>query len=719
MPVSNSTNNSIKPRFFNRELSWLAFNERVLDQAFSEKYPLLERTRFLSFVSSNLDQFYEIRVAGLMQKVDAGITRPSLDGSQPKELLEEVRNRAHAMSQREYSCWRDVLKPALATEKVFFKEIDELTKAEFTWLRAYFRREVFPVLTPLAVDPTHPFPLILNKSLNLFVSLRNLRKKQAKPLKAVVQVPRILPRLVRIEAEGSTDTFVFLSDVVRHFVSDLFPGHEALGAWAFRITRNSHLYVDEEEVENLLLSIEDELHNRRRGAAVRLEIDDSIDKDVLDYLLKSLNLSEKDVLKINGPINLYRLMKLVDLVDRDDLKFSPFEAFVPQQLAIRENLFDQISNNDHLLHHPYDSFSPMVEFLRQAAIDPEVFAIKLTIYRTSGDSPIVKALMDAAQNGKQVTAMVELKARFDEEANVQWSRKMEEVGVHVVYGLAGLKTHCKCCLVVRREGKKLKRYAHLGTGNYNPSTAKTYTDYSLFTAKAAFTADMANLFNTLTGYTRKPVFKKLLVAPFNLHESMIRKIQHESKMASSGKEARIIIKVNSLIDPEIIQSLYEASQAGVKVDLIVRGICGLVPGVKGLSENIKVRSLLGRFLEHSRVYYFKNSPVGESTYLGSPDWMPRNFFRRVEVVFPVEEKIMQEGILQTMEDILSDNSMASELRQNGNYVPAPKRRRKEFSVQDHLITLSQEKQALTLEKVRSGRAPGESENQSKTNQEQA
>ena len=719
MPVSNSTNNSIKPRFFNRELSWLAFNERVLDQAFSEKYPLLERTRFLSFVSSNLDQFYEIRVAGLMQKVDAGITRPSLDDSQPKELLEEVRNRAHAMSQREYSCWRDVLKPALATEKVFFKEIDELTKAEFTWLRAYFRREVFPVLTPLAVDPTHPFPLILNKSLNLFVSLRNLRKKQAKPLKAVVQVPRILPRLVRIEAEGSTDTFVFLSDVVRHFVSDLFPGHEALGAWAFRITRNSHLYVDEEEVENLLLSIEDELHNRRRGAAVRLEIDDSIDKDVLDYLLKSLNLSEKDVLKINGPINLYRLMKLVDLVDRDDLKFSPFEAFVPQQLAIRENLFDQISNNDHLLHHPYDSFSPMVEFLRQAAIDPEVFAIKLTIYRTSGDSPIVKALMDAAQNGKQVTAMVELKARFDEEANVQWSRKMEEVGVHVVYGLAGLKTHCKCCLVVRREGKKLKRYAHLGTGNYNPSTAKTYTDYSLFTAKAAFTADMANLFNTLTGYTRKPVFKKLLVAPFNLHESMIRKIQHESKMASSGKEARIIIKVNSLIDPEIIQSLYEASQAGVKVDLIVRGICGLVPGVKGLSENIKVRSLLGRFLEHSRVYYFKNSPVGESTYLGSPDWMPRNFFRRVEVVFPVEEKSMQEGILQTMENILSDNSMASELRQNGNYVPAPKRRRKEFSVQDHLITLSQEKQALTLEKVRSGRTPGESENQSKANQEQA
>ena len=699
MPVSNSTNNSIKPRFFNRELSWLAFNERVLDQAFSEKYPLLERTRFLSFVSSNLDQFYEIRVAGLMQKVDAGITRASLDGSQPKELLEEVRNRAHAMSQREYSCWRDVLKPALAKEKIAFKEIEELNKSEFTWLRAYFRREVFPVLTPLAVDPTHPFPLILNKSLNLFVSLRNLRKKQPPPLKAVVQVPRILPRLVRIEADENKDTFVFLSDVVRHFVSDLFPGHEALGAWAFRITRNSHLYVDEEEVENLLLSIEDELHNRRRGAAVRLEIDDSIDKDVLDYLLRSLNLSEQDVLKINGPINLYRLMKLADLVDRDDLKFPPFEAHVPKALGLREHLFDQISKKDHLLHHPYDSFNPMVEFLRRAAIDPEVFAIKLTIYRTSGDSPIVKALMDAAQNGKQVTAMVELKARFDEEANVQWSRKMEEVGVHVVYGLAGLKTHCKCCLVVRREGKKLKRYAHLGTGNYNPSTAKTYTDYSLFTAKAAFTSDMANLFNTLTGYTRKPVFKKLLVAPFNLHDSMLQKIQNESKMAQAGKGARIIIKVNSLIDPEIIQALYEASQAGVKIDLIVRGICGLIPGVKGMSDNIRVRSLLGRFLEHSRVYYFKNSPTGENTYLGSPDWMPRNFFRRVEVVFPVEEEEMQKEILQTMEDFISDNSMACELRQNGKYVPAPKRRRKEFSVQNHMVALTQEKQKLTLEKV--------------------
>ena len=723
MAVNKAKTTLIEPKFFNREMSWLAFNERVLDQAFSDKYPLLERTRFLSFVSSNLDQFYEIRVAGLMQKVDAGITRASLDGSQPKELLDQVRIRAHSMSQREYTCWREELRPSLAKENIHFKEIDQLNKSEFTWLRAYFRREVFPVLTPLAVDPTHPFPLILNKSLNLFVSLRNLRKKQAAPLKAVVQVPRILPRLVRIESPDTSsnkrDTFVFLSDVVRHFVSDLFPGHEAIGAWAFRITRNSHLYVDEEEVENLLLSIEDELHNRRRGAAVRLEIDDSIDDDVLQYLLQSLNLSEKDVLKIHGPINLYRLMKLPDLVDRDDLKFPSFEPFIPKALASRGNLFEQIAEKDHLLHHPYDSFNPMVDFLRQAAIDPEVFAIKLTLYRTSGDSPIVKALMDAAQNGKQVTAMVELKARFDEEANVQWSRKMEEVGVHVVYGLAGLKTHCKCCLVVRREGKKLKRYAHLGTGNYNPSTAKTYTDYSLFTSKAAFTADMANLFNTLTGYTRKPVFKKLLVAPFNLHESMVQKIEHESKAAKTGKDARIIVKVNSLIDPEIIKSLYSASQCGVQIDLIIRGICGLVPGVKGLSENIRVRSLLGRFLEHSRVYYFQNSPVGENTYLGSPDWMPRNFFRRVEVVFPVEDPDMQKEVLKTMEEFLYDNTFASELRQNGKYVAAPKRKRNSFSVQAKLITATMERQSLQEKKVSLGRSPGETENQGKTNQKKS
>ena len=716
MSTSAPKSKPATPKFFNRELSWLAFNERVLDQAFSDKYPLLERTRFLSFVSSNLDQFYEIRVAGLMQKVDAGITRPSLDGSAPQSLLEEVRERAHAMSQREYDCWRSQLQPSLAKNGVHFKSIEKLTKDEFTWLRAYFRREVFPVLTPLAVDPTHPFPLILNKSLNLFVSLRNLRRKKADPLRAIVQVPRILPRLVKIEKENfKEDVFVFLSEVVRYFVSDLFPGHEILGAWAFRITRNSHLYVDEEEVENLLLSIEEELHNQRRGAAVRLEIDEHVDPEVLANLLKSIQLSEADVVKINGPINLYRLMSLPDLVDRPDLKFTPFEARVPAALSQRGKLFREIGKRDFLLHHPYDSFTPMVDLLRQAAEDPDVFAIKLTIYRTSGDSPIVKALMDAAQNGKQVTAMVELKARFDEEANITWSRKMEEVGVHVVYGLSGLKTHCKCCLIVRREGNKLRRYAHLGTGNYNPSTAKSYTDYSLFTSNPAFTADLANLFNTLTGYTRKPNFKKILVAPFNLHDEMMRLIKEETSAAKKGKDARIVIKVNSLIDPDAIQSLYEASQAGVKVDLVVRGICGLVPGVKGLSDKITVRSLLGRFLEHSRVYHFQNAPAGKRTYLGSADWMPRDFFRRVEVVFPIEECAMEKEVIDTMDGFLRDNEFATELKSRGNYVSAPKRSRKPFALQDHLVEQSIDATTREMETLRLGRASGKPEDQSEGN----
>ena len=620
------------------------------------------------------------------------------------------------MSQREYDCWRSHLQPSLAKSGVHFKSIEKLTKDEFTWLRAYFRREVFPVLTPLAVDPTHPFPLILNKSLNLFVSLRNLRRKKAAPLRAIVQVPRILPRLVKIEKEDAKeDVFVFLSEVVRHFVSDLFPGHEVLGAWAFRITRNSHLYVDEEEVENLLLSIEEELHNQKRGAAVRLEIDEQVDPEVLSYLLKSIQLSEGDVVRINGPINLYRLMSLSDMVDRPDLKFSPFEPRIPAALSQRGKLFREIGKKDFLLHHPYDSFTPMVDLLRQAAVDPEVFAIKLTIYRTSGDSPVVKALMDAAQNGKQVTAMVELKARFDEEANIIWSRKMEEVGVHVVYGLSGLKTHCKCCLIVRREGSKLRRYAHLGTGNYNPSTARSYTDYSLFTSDPAFTADLANLFNTLTGYTRKPNFKKILVAPFNLHQEIIGLIKEEISAAKKGKSARIVIKVNSLIDPDAIQALYQASQAGVKVELIVRGICGLVPGVKGLSEKISVRSLLGRFLEHSRIYHFHNAPVGKRTYLGSADWMPRNFFRRVEVVFPVENTEMEKEVIESMDGFLRDNEFASELRSRGNYVAAPKRGKKGFGLQDHLVRQALEATNREVETLRLGRTTGKPEDQSEGN----
>ena len=664
--------------YFNRELSWLAFNRRVLDQAYSEKFPLLERIRFLSFVSSNLDQFYEIRVAGLMQRVDSGSTEPDFDGIPPAELLDEVRKRASAMFEEQYRCWGEVLQPALKGEGIAFKTVEELSAKEFSWLKSYFRREVFPVLTPLAIDPTHPFPLILNKSLNLIVSLRNPRVRRNDRLVAVVPVPRILPRLVRVKSAGGRGiTYLFLSDVVRHFVGTLFTGHKVLGAWAFRITRNSDLYVDEEEVENLLRTIEEELHNLRKGAAVRLEVESDVDEDLRQYLLASINLSERDVFLVDGPINFYRLMSLPDEVDRPDLKFEPYTPRLPLALADRKTLFEAIRKQEFLLHHPFDSFSPVVDFVRQAAEDPQVFAIKLTLYRTSGDSPIVKALMDAALNGKQVTALVELKARFDEEANIQWARRMEEVGVHVVYGLSGLKTHCKCCLVVRREKHGLRRYAHLGTGNYNSVTARLYTDFSFFTSSTILTSDVANLFNTLTGFSRSPKFKKLLVAPYGLHKRMVELIKMEISSIKAGKPARIILKVNSLIDQEAIDALYEASQAGVRVDLIVRGICGLVPGVKGLSENIRVCSLLGRYLEHSRIYYFQNGKEEPLLYLGSADWMPRNFFRRVEAIFPIENSTMVAEIVETLQTYFADNEFSKTLRPNGNYAAIPIRGNKD------------------------------------------
>jgi polyphosphate kinase len=686
-----SKQNVSPPKYFNRELSWLAFNNRVLDQALSTRYPLLERIRFLSFVCSNLDQFYEIRVAGLMQKVDGGSTRSGIDGMPPSELLDEIRLRAGKMANDKQACWNDVLKPALRKNHISFKRVEELSKDEFTWLKNYFRKEIFPVLTPLAIDPSHPFPLILNKSLNLIVALKNQRKKKADALMAVVPVPRILPRLLQIKAKDATKkTFLFLSDVVRHFVDDLFPGHIATGAWAFRITRNSHLYVDEEEVENLLQSIEEELHNLRKGAAVRLEIDKGVDNEVLNYLLGAINLSEKDVIHVDGPINLYRLMSLPNEIDQPNLKFPLFEAHTPSEFEEKDKIFDILKKKDILLHHPYDSFNPVVDFLKQAAIDPNVFAIKLTIYRTNGNSPIVKALMDAAKNGKQVTALVELKARFDEEANVQWAHKMEEVGVHVVYGLPGLKTHSKCCLIVRKEGSKLASYAHLGTGNYNPSTAKTYTDYSLFTSHPSFTSDLTNLFNTLTGYSRTPRFKKLLVAPFILHDRMLKFISNETEAAKLGKPARIIIKVNSLIDQPVIDALYLASQAGVKVDLIIRGICGLIPGVKGMSENIKVRSLLGQFLEHSRVFYFQNANPGCNLYLGSADWMPRNFLRRVEAVFPIEDTEKIDSVLNDLDKILLDSEGSSILKKDGCYsrIKPSTKSKTSFSAQRALVEKS-------------------------------
>lgn len=655
--------------YFNRELSWLAFNRRVLEQAQSEEYPLLERLRFLSFVSSNLDEFYEIRVAGLLQQVDSGIHERSMDGFGPREQLRRIHSITASLVKDQYRCWNEQIIPALRQEGILFKNHHELKKTEFDWIQEYYEKHIYPVLTPLAIDPAHPFPQFTNKALYILVHLENPSNPEGRRTMAVIPVPRILPRVIQIKtAPKDSPTYIFLSDVLSLFAERLFPGYNVLGAWDFRITRNSDLYIDEEETENLLQQIEEELLNLRKGAAVRLEVRKGVDEKLLNQLLRSTNLTQEYVFRVQGPPNMMRLMSVYDAIDRPDLKFQPFTPHIPPALSQAEALFSKIAKKDFLLHHPYDSFNPVVEFIQQAAKDPRVFAIKQTLYRTSGDSPIIEALMEASRNGKQVTALIELKARFDEAKNIEWARQLEEVGVHVVYGLVGLKTHCKCCLVVRRERGGLRQYAHLGTGNYNPKTAKTYTDISLFTAKKSITEEVALLFNTLTGVASTPELETLLVAPFNLHPKIQEKILREAENAKSGLPAEIFAKVNSLIDQETINNLYAASQAGVRINLLVRGICGLVPGVPGLSENIQVRSILGRFLEHSRIYYFKNSTESPELYAGSADWMPRNFYRRIECVFPILDPELKNQVIEDwIPAFIQDNKYSKSLIANGSY----------------------------------------------------
>lgn len=675
------------PIYFNRELSWLDFNCRVLNQARDPEYPLLERLKYLSFVSSNLDEFYEIRVAGLMQQVDSGIMERSLGGLTPDAQLKSILQVTQSLVMNQYECWRNEILPALKKEKIIFKSRNEISEKEYSWLKKYFEMEIFPVLTPLAIDFAHPFPQLTNKGLYILVLLNGVPDHEKKSRLAVIPVPRILPRVVWIKGNGaSSKSYIFLSDILRDFAHKLFPGFEVKGAWEFRITRNSDLYINEEETENLLNKIEEELYNLRRGAAVRLEIRKGVDKEALEELLKCIGLSKDYTFFIDGPLNLLRLNSVYDLIERPDLKFPVFQPFVPTELSKAKNIFEAISKEDFLLHHPYDSFGPVINFVQQAAKDPQVFAIKQTLYRTSGDSAILEALKEASQNGKQVTTLIELKARFDEENNIERARELEEEGVHVVYGMPGLKTHCKCCLVVRREAGGLKQYAHLGTGNYNPVTSRTYTDFGLLTANPEITQEVAALFNTLTGFTRSPKFKKLLLAPFNLHQKMQEYILNEAKNALAGKPSRIIVKINSLVDEQTINNLYEASKAGVKIDLIVRGICCLVPGVKGLSENITVRSILGRFLEHSRIYYFENYGGESIVYVGSADWMPRNFFRRVEVAFPIETERLKKRIIdEIIPALLKDNKRAQVLKSNGKYVSIPLGHKQAFSAQDFFI----------------------------------
>jgi len=666
------TQTKITTRFpyFNRELSWLAFNRRVLEQAESQDYPILERMRFLAFVSSNLDEFFEIRVAGLMQQVKSGAIERGSDGLGPKEQLRRIQSIVKRLVADQYECWGKQIIPELEKSNVLFSSYDSLTRSEKKWVTEYFEAQVFPVLTPMAIDPAHPFPQLGNKALYILASIDDPKTRIIGSMMAIIPIPRILPRIVKINVKrrGNHEVYIFLSDIVQHYMKSLFPGYRVRSAVPFRITRNSDLYIDEEEVENLLKKIEEELMNMHKGDAVRLEIGQGADPVLLKELLQALKLKPENVYTVDSPINPLRLMSAYDLIDRPDLKFPTFIPFQAPEFELPEKIFENIAKKDILLHQPYDSFQPFVEFLKQAACDPQVFAIKQTLYRTSGDSPIIGALIDASRRGKQVTVLVEIKARFDEANNIQWARALEDVGVHVVYGLVGLKTHCKTCMIVRREGTELKRYVHLGTGNYNPKTAKLYTDLSFFTARTDITEEVAGLFNTLTGFALTPTFKKLLVAPFTLHSGIQKLIQAEARTAKSGKPAKIIVQTNSLVDRETIDSLYKASQAGVKIELIIRGICNLVPGIKGISENIRVRSLLGRYLEHSRIFYFENSGENKPLILaGSADWMPRNFYRRIEAIFPVEDEALRERIYSILETYLKDTKHVRILRANGSY----------------------------------------------------
>ena len=667
-PVTAKTYTS--EHFLSRELSWLEFNQRVLDEAMDPGNPLLERLKFFTIVSSNLDEFFEVRVAGVKQQIESDLAGRSVDGLTATETFQAITRRVRRMVHDQYACWREDLMPALAANGIRIYSVAELQVADRTWLEEYYRAQVHPVLTPLAIDPAHPFPQLLNKSLNLIVRLEAVKDGELLKHTAVVQIPRVLPRLVRLPRPMPGHEYVLLGELIGHFLADLFPGTSILGWWPFRVTRNSELYIDEEEMSNLLRAVETELHNRRKGDAVRLEIDHECPEPVRTPLLRTLGLGEEDLYLIHGPLNPTRLMMLSQGEHPPELRDPPHTAPVAKALRETPDVFAAIRKGDVLLHHPYENFNSLLDFLHQSATDPDVLAIKMTLYRTGGDPRIVGALMDAVNNGKQVTAVVELRARFDEANNIEWARRLEENGVHVVYGLVGYKIHAKVALVVRREGNVIRRYVHLATGNYNPTTAKLYTDLGLFTCKREFGEDATNLFNLLTGISQFQEMQKLIVAPFNLHARMVTLIEREAANARDGLPARIIAKMNSLVEPQIIQALYEASQAGVQIDLIVRGICCLRPGVPGVSGNITVRSIVDRFLEHSRIYYFENARQPK-VFLSSADWMPRNFFRRIEVTFPIEDGNLRERVIrEVLATSLADNSKARLLRADGSYARA-------------------------------------------------
>jgi len=670
-PFAMTTPDIFDPKFFiNRELSWLAFNRRVLEEAQDTSQPLLERVRFLGIVTSNLDEFFEVRVAGIKQQIEHESDDAGPDGMSARQTFDAIRTDVLRLIADQYQLWNHELLPALGEHGVYLHEFKKMGKEDQAWASHYFKEEVFPVLTPLAVDASHPFPQLQNKSHNLFLRLKR-PERPTEVLHAVVQIPRVLPRLVRIP-HPSTDEwhYILIQNLIQSHIHDLFPGLTVDQVYGFRITRNSDLYIDEEEAENLLRTIEDELRKRARGNAVRLEIEHGCPPDMRHVLLDIFKLTEDDVYQVNGPLNFLHLMPLASIDALASLRDKPFIPVTAAVLPAGSDYFEILRYQDVLLHHPYESFTSVVEFLEHAASDPAVLAIKMTLYRTSGDSPIVLSLIRAAELGKQVTVLVELRARFDEANNINWARQLEEAGVHVVYGLVGLKTHCKVLMVVRRDDDRLRHYLHLGTGNYHPSTARFYTDLSVLTSDPDLGEEVGMLFNTLTGLSEFKGVKQLIVAPFQMHDTFLKLIQQERDLARQGKEGRIIVKLNSLVEESLITALYEASQAGVKIDLIIRGICCLRPGMPGVSENIRVISIVGRFLEHSRIFYFGNGGKPK-VYLGSADWMPRNLFRRVEVVFPVLDARSRKRIInEILPAYLSDCVKARVLGSDGVYTRA-------------------------------------------------
>lgn len=678
--------------FFNRDQSWMRFNGRVLQEAEDPTNPLLERVKFLSITASNLDEFVEIRVAGLLQRIEDGYKEAGPDGRTPEQTLEDDAAEIHRFVESQYRCWNKQLRPLLHQAGIRVLGWDELDTEARKHASDFYQREVDPLLTPITIDPAHPFPRVLNKALCLAMLLRVKRKGAAGTVLGVVTVPRALPRLVSVPSSSGTHDYIFLHDLISHHADTMYRGYEVLSKGAFRVTRNSNLYLQEEESRSLLESVRTELHNRRKGDAVRLEIEHNTDPEIIERLRINFELDEQQVFRTDGPVNLSRLMNLYGATPRNDLKFAPF---TPRELRLsREssNLFEEIRKRDILLHHPFDSYDGVASFIISGAEDPSVVSMRQTLYRTSADSPMFEALIEAAQS-KEVTVVVELMARFDEASNIRWARNLEDAGVQVFHGIVGLKTHCKLALIVRRdEDGVTRRYAHLGTGNYNPTTARFYTDLSFLTADPSITEAVQHVFNYLTAHAESDNYLPLMIAPVSLAEDLLRMIQRETRHARDGRAAHIIAKMNSLLDQTLIEGLYAASKAGVKIDLIVRGICALRPGVKSLSENIRVISVVGRFLEHSRIFCFANGGQQE-IYCGSADWMPRNLYERCETIFPVRDPELCRRIRnEILDSYLADTCKARQLGPDGDYAYVkPAAGSKPFSAQGYFLQLAEGK----------------------------